>query len=45
LISGDSLLVDSAIKAAQQWRYAPLTVNGHPAEVDTTIEVIFQLNH
>jgi TonB family protein len=45
LISGDSLLVGAAIKAVQQWRYAPVTLNGRPVEVDTTIEVIFQLNH
>jgi len=45
MVSGDQLLVDAAIKAVRQWRYAPTTFNGQPVEVDTTIDVIFQLNH
>lgn len=45
LISGDSLLVDAAIKAVRQWRYSPTMLNGQPVDVDTTIDVIFQLNH
>jgi TonB family protein len=44
LISGDSLLVDASIKAVRQWRYAPTLLNGTPVEVDTTIDVVFQLN-
>ena len=44
LISGDSLLVDAAISAVRQWRYAPTLVNGTPVEVDTKIDVVFQLN-
>jgi len=45
LISGDSLLVDAAIEAVRQWRYAPATLNGNPVEIDFTIDVMFQLNH
>jgi TonB family protein len=44
MVSGDPLLIDAAIKAVRQWRYAPTTLNGQPVEVDTTIDVIFQLN-
>jgi TonB family protein len=42
-ISGDSLLTQAAIDAVQQWRYSPTLLNGKPVEVDTTIDVSFQL--
>jgi periplasmic protein TonB len=29
--------------AVKGWRYKPLLINGNPAEVDTTISVIFKL--
>ena len=45
VITGDPLLTDAAIKAVQQWRYAPTLLNGQPVEVSTTIDVNFQLNH
>jgi protein TonB len=44
VISGDPLLVDAALEAARQWRYQPMQMNGKPAEVDTTIDVIFALH-
>jgi TonB family protein len=44
VVSGDELLAPAAIKAVQQWRYEPILLNGSPVEVDTVIDVIFQLN-
>jgi TonB family protein len=44
VLSGDPLLVDAALKAVRQWRYEPVKRNGVPAEMETTIDVYFQLN-
>lgn len=43
VISGHPLLVQAALDAVRQWRYEPTLVNGQAVEVDTTIEVFFQL--
>jgi TonB family protein len=43
LISGHPLLAQAALDAVRQWRYEPTLVNGQAVEVDTTIEVFFQL--
>jgi TonB family protein len=43
LISGHPLLVQAALDAVRQWRYEPTLVNGQTVEVDTVIEVFFQL--
>jgi len=44
LEQGICTLAQSGYDAVRQWRYAPTTLNGAPVEVDTTIDVIFQLN-
>ncbi len=44
IISGHPLLQDAALHAVRQWVYQPTLLNGDPVEVDTTIDVIFQLN-
>jgi hypothetical protein len=44
VISGDPLLVKSALDAVRQWKYRPTPLNGEPVEVDTTIDVIFSLS-
>ena len=44
VISGDQLLVKSALDAVRQWKYRPTLLHGEPVEVDTTIDVIFSLN-
>jgi TonB family protein len=36
-------LSEAAMDAVKGWRYKPLLINGNPAEVDTTISVIFKL--
>ncbi len=43
VVSGHPLLVQSAIEAVKQWRYKPTQLNGEPVEVDTTIQVTFQM--
>ncbi len=45
VLSGDPLLTDAALKAVRKWRYEPTLLMGQPVEVDTTIDVIFALNH
>ena len=40
-ISGHALLLRSAMNAVKQWRYSPALLNGHPVEMDTTIDVEF----
>ncbi len=44
-ISGDPLLVKSAVKAVKQWKYKPYLLQGNPVEVDTEIVVNFSLSH
>jgi TonB family protein len=41
VLSGDSLLVPSALEAAKQWKYKPYLIQGHPVEVETQIMMIF----
>jgi len=43
VISGHPLLVQAAMDAVRQWKYEPTLVNGQPVEVETEIDVIFQL--
>ena len=43
VISGDSLLVQSAVDAVRQWQYAPTWLNGNPVEVLTQVDVNYTL--
>jgi TonB family protein len=43
VISGDPLLVPSALEAVRQWVYEPTLLNGNPVEVDTEIDVNYTL--
>jgi TonB family protein len=45
LISGPPELAPAAIGAVQQWRYKPYLLQGLPVEVDTQIQVNFQLRY
>jgi TonB family protein len=45
VISGHPLLQQAALDAVRQWIYRPTLFEGRPVEVDTTIDVIFSLNH
>jgi len=44
VISGDPLLIPSALAAVREWRYHPTILNGQPVEVDTDITVIYFLS-
>ena len=43
VVSGPPLLRQAAIDAVQSWRYKPYLLNGDPVEVETTINVVFNL--
>jgi len=43
VISGHPLLVQAALDAVGQWIYQPTLLEGKPVEVDTEIDVFFQL--
>jgi TonB family protein len=40
---GHPLLSEAATRAVSQWKYKPLVLNGKAVEIDTTVDVIFQL--
>jgi TonB family protein len=42
-VSGPPLLMKSAMDAVRQWIYRPTLVNDDPAEVDTTVSVVYTL--
>lgn len=44
LVEGTCALAKASIEAVRQWRYAPTLLNGEPVEVDTFIEVVFELH-
>jgi protein TonB len=43
LMSGSPMLAQAAMDAVKQWRYKPYLLNGEPIELDTTVEVHFNL--
>lgn len=43
LISGPAMLVAAASQAVRTWRYKPYLLNGEPVEVETTINIVFNL--
>lgn len=43
VISGDPLLIQSALAAVHEWRYRPTILDGQPIEVETRITVIYSL--
>jgi TonB family protein len=45
LVSGSKELAPAAIGAVQQWIYQPYLLLGNPVEVDTIVQVNFQLNY
>jgi protein TonB len=42
-VSGNPLLLKSALDAVQQWRYEPTLLKGQPVDIDMTITVTFTL--
>jgi protein TonB len=45
VVSGSPFFVQAALDAVRQWHYRPKLLNGEPVEVETTITVVFQLQH
>ncbi|MGB7284360.1 MAG: energy transducer TonB [Candidatus Acidiferrum sp.] len=45
VLSGYCSLAKSSMDAVSRWRYSPTLLLGRPVEIDTTINVIFSLNH
>jgi len=43
VVSGNAMLQQAALDAVRNWRYKPYMLNGEPVEVDTTINVVFNL--
>jgi protein TonB len=43
VVSGNAMLQSAALDAVRQWRYRPNMLNGEPVEVDTTVNVVFNL--
>jgi protein TonB len=43
VISGPPLLQQAAVDAVRSWRYRPYLLNGEPVEVETTVNVVFNL--
>ncbi|HEX4581368.1 MAG TPA: energy transducer TonB [Acidobacteriaceae bacterium] len=43
VISGPPMLAPAAEEAVRTWRYRPYLLNGEPVEVETTVNVIFNL--
>ena len=43
VVSGNAMLQSAALDAVKQWRYRPYMLNGEPVEVDTTVNVVFNL--
>lgn len=44
VISGDPELSKAALNAAKKWKYHPYVLAGQPVEVETTIQMNFQLS-
>jgi protein TonB len=45
VVSGPPILRQAALNAVSQWRYRPYLLNGEPVAVETTVNVVFNLQH
>lgn len=45
VISGQPMLQQAALDAVKNWLYRPYLLDGQPVEVETTVDVIFTMNH
>lgn len=45
LVSGEPLLADAAVAAVKQWRFQPRSIDGAPAEMQTTVTLNFRLSN
>jgi TonB family protein len=44
VVSGPTMLRQSALDAVKTWRFRPYLLDGQPVEVETTVNVVFNLN-
>jgi outer membrane biosynthesis protein TonB len=42
-VAGDPVLARAAVDAVEQWRYAPVVLDGRPVSVATTVTLAFRL--
>jgi protein TonB len=42
-VSGPTMLRQAALDAVKSWRFRPYLLDGEPVEVDTTVNVVFNL--
>jgi TonB family protein len=40
-VSGHALLLEPALRAVQQWKYEPTSLNGQPVSVELQVQVHF----
>jgi periplasmic protein TonB len=45
VINGPPMLRQAALDAVRSWRYKPYLLNGEPVEVETTVNVVFNLGN
>jgi periplasmic protein TonB len=45
VMSGPQMLQQAAVDAVRSWRYKPYLLNGEPVEVETTVNVVFNLDN
>jgi protein TonB len=43
VVSGPPMLQSAALNAVRTWRYKPYLLNGEPVEVETTVNVVFNM--
>jgi protein TonB len=43
VVSGPPMLQSAALNAVKTWRYKPYLLNGEPVEVETTVNVVFNM--
>ncbi len=43
VIGGPLMLQQAALDAVKTWRYRPYLLNGEPVEVETTVNVVFEM--
>jgi len=45
LVSGEPMLAEAAVAAVKQWRFQPRSIDGAPAEMQTTVTLNFRLSN
>jgi protein TonB len=45
VMSGPMMLQQAALDAVKTWRYRPYMLDGQPVEVETSVNVVFRIEH